>query len=1079
MPYYHAEIEQRPVPAVSGWQEGHAHFRAFVITMCLLLMGGVLGLNWIKQTIKNELPSRIITEVNSRLANSHFVFDLGDARWTEGSGLSLSNVRFADRRTGQVVIACQEVFAHSTFQLTDVLDGLPTIDLLSVEQLELQCLTDAEGVWNIQQLFESLQDCESSIPIDCPIQIRDAMLAVDCRPFGLNEIISLRDIQCEYTRPLVGSGIHFLKGCLSSDFNDRMNFEFELNRESGIWTANCGAGLIEINERWTDMLERRIQDSPLVDSLRGQIAINAAATGRLGESNSVRYSVAGRASNLQCLDRSLPHPLLNGSFEFRVDNEKNNLPRLLIQNARLGLGYGNVTGQAVIHDLFRQPQWRATGQLKGLEITGRLLPWLKPELQRLWHQYQPGGVIDADFDIQNVDGKLSKNIRARIKDGSFSWYRFPYPMSQCNGIVEWIGDELAVTLTAVEAQQTIDIRGEITNPGPYWKGWLECSCDGLLPINEKMFQAFDNKPALARTLRRFHATGHINGRGRIERADGNADLKRDFNIQLQQATVRHENFDYPIYNVGGTIRVVNDVTEFRSFAGQNNNGQIQCEGVWTPQDGLQLGFLASNVLLNDELRLALPANLRKTWDGLRPAGTIDLVDLDLRYPVGAVTPIVSAKIDVTGQRDHVSSVSINPIWFPYEMRQVTGSFGFKDQNVNINNFAAKHGDTDIRTNGNGRYDETSWNLRFSEMFVRDIELDDELRRALPASIAQAADQVGFSGNIGMRGALVLNGSFQPTPPSSAYVSARDPQVPSANLQWQLEFGITRAAVNIGLPLTDISGLMKLNGRYAAGKTESLGQLQVDSMMYHDIQVTAATIPFSIDDQKIGIGRKLRRNGELVNDRPASGQLFGGRVQCDAEISLQDLNQFIINANLVGGDVEKFASEISLAQHDFSGEASAAINLRGNSSGTHSLEGNGSITLQDAKIYEVPVIVALFNVLRIKEPDRTAFDKATMSFAVRGENFDIKPIELNGDAISLIGEGTIDLDSNVDLNFYSLIGRNGFEIPIITDLYKAGSKQVWWIKVAGTLQDPVTEHEVLPGLNDSLKMLFPELAEADQ
>ena len=126
-----------------------------------------------------------------------------------------------------------------------------------------------------------------------------------------------------------------------------------------------------------------------------------------------------------------------------------------------------------------------------------------------------------------------------------------------------------------------------------------------------------------------------------------------------------------------------------------------------------------------------------------------------------------------------------------------------------------------------------------------------------------------------------------------------------------------------------------------------------------------------------------------------------------------------------------------------------------------------------------MIVALFNVLRIKEPDRTAFDKATMSFAVRGENFDIKPIELNGDAISLIGEGTIDLDSNVDLNFYSLIGRNGFEIPIITDLYKAGSKQVWWIKVAGTLQDPVTEHEVLPGLNDSLKMLFPELAEADQ
>ena len=89
------------------------------------------------------------------------------------------------------------------------------------------------------------------------------------------------------------------------------------------------------------------------------------------------------------------------------------------------------------------------------------------------------------------------------------------------------------------------------------------------------------------------------------------------------------------------------------------------------------------------------------------------------------------------------------------------------------------------------------------------------------------------------------------------------------------------------------------------------------------------------------------------------------------------------------------------------------------------------------------------------------------------------IVLNGDAMSLIGEGTVDLDSNVDLDFYFLIGRNGFEIPVITELYKRGSQQFWWIKVNGTLDDPITEHEVLPGLNDTLKRLFPELTEADQ
>ena len=169
-------------------------------------------------------------------------------------------------------------------------------------------------------------------------------------------------------------------------------------------------------------------------------------------------------------------------------------------------------------------------------------------------------------------------------------------------------------------------------------------------------------------------------------------------------------------------------------------------------------------------------------------------------------------------------------------------------------------------------------------------------------------------------------------------------------------------------------------------------------------------------------------------------------------------------------------ETSIQQHNISGRAFAGLQLQGDSTGLHSVRGNGYLQLRNAQVYELPVMLALLKVLRIREPDRTAFDEGQMIFEVSGENIDFEKIELNGDTLSLIGRGTVNLDREIDLDFYTTMGRNRWFIPVLTRLYHAGSQQVWWVEVDGTLDQPVTKHEILPGLNDSLKLLFPELAE---
>ena len=81
------------------------------------------------------------------------------------------------------------------------------------------------------------------------------------------------------------------------------------------------------------------------------------------------------------------------------------------------------------------------------------------------------------------------------------------------------------------------------------------------------------------------------------------------------------------------------------------------------------------------------------------------------------------------------------------------------------------------------------------------------------------------------------------------------------------------------------------------------------------------------------------------------------------------------------------------------------------------------------------------------------------------------MEFLGDAISLIGNGKMNLDRDIDLNFYSVMGRNKINIPLISELYRASSQKVLWINVDGTLDNPRTHRHVLPQLNESLQQLF--------
>ena len=74
---------------------------------------------------------------------------------------------------------------------------------------------------------------------------------------------------------------------------------------------------------------------------------------------------------------------------------------------------------------------------------------------------------------------------------------------------------------------------------------------------------------------------------------------------------------------------------------------------------------------------------------------------------------------------------------------------------------------------------------------------------------------------------------------------------------------------------------------------------------------------------------------------------------------------------------------------------------------------------------------------------------------------------------------LSLDRRVNLLFYAIVGRDDFNLPIITPALAEISKQLVQIKVEGGIDDPKITKEAVPVINEAIQQMFPELAARSQ
>jgi hypothetical protein len=1084
------------------------------------------GAGWLffQNTVHSKLTGAVADKIQTFVQPLGMTSQIGGAHFNQGVGLSLDNVSLELPSTSQQPsskLSIAQIQIHSKSTLTDLVSGSLQPQAIELKRAKFQIVRDPSGTIDLTPVVQQLANFPRPAGQKlAPIVLRDSEIQF----FDLGQ--NLPSVQLTNVNFVVSPKQHqssrliHIQGEFRTPAISKITVSLFVNLDNQDWQAQLTADQATISQQIIDSLPPSIAGQiAQPDSLSGTLSFSATADSRHGDNALPRFELNGRLERFSLDDSRLPLPLRDCSATFLINNDG-----VVVQNAA-----GTLEGQSTFNvsyvqsGLLQKTAWRCKGDVKQFlfDRRPRLRPWLPKFCDKFCRDFSPTGTSDISFDLSHDGNKLSRTITGILTDMSFSFIRMPYRVDHCTGQVKLVNDRCDFVLRSKIENQPVGLHGFANNLGPGLLPTYQVNLQvpGSVRIDEKLLTAADAQPKLAEVVRAFNPTGRVGGSGTIERRKPLGPIEKRFELRLSDCNIRHKNFDYPIYNVAGNVSVKNSSYVFKNLSGNNSSGFVDCQGVWNAREGLNLNFQCRSIPLNDQLRLALKPEIQAIWQGFQPRGTIDQLNVAMTMPVGAK----EVELDVEATLPEVSDansnyVSIFPTWFPYKINYLAGKINVGHGRIVLTDMSGRHNSTTLACHGRGSYSDASWSLRLKNLLVNSLQVDADLLAAVPKSMQTPLAQLRFSGLANVNGQITLGGAKQsnqfnqrqprsnnPRPSTGNTIqlvshlstdagddSRYDAQVQDSksSMAWNVTVNMAQASMLVGLPLKNVFGGVKLTGIYDGETVVCNGQVDFDSLTAYDNQVTNVTGPFKIENHRVSAGTFVNAETRMPSQMHASnirtgqppsrqintansisGILHKGVVRLDAQMNTSTKGEFYLQTTMADGCLLTACQELAPDLQDVSGHSFAQFRMQGDASGTHSHRGNGTIQLRDAKIYELPVFISLLKILNVRQLTRTAFDSGDIEFQIMGERIIFDRMEFTGDAISLIGNGEMNLDWDIDLDFYSVMGRNKIEIPLISKLYRAGSQRTLAIKIDGKLDNPRTHRQVLPELNDNLNRLF--------
>jgi hypothetical protein len=1022
------------------------------LTAAALVVTAALGTNRMGEEVRRRVEARLqaefpALEVRVRAANL-----------VEGEGIVVRGIEVADpagvAEASRRLLSIEEAHLACGTALTALAAGDVRITAVRLHRPTLHVVRGADGGWSIAALVGG-----RSGGVAVPVTIDDATLVID--DAASRQRLTVRHLGVEVAPTLTEAGPRVgFSGGASGDPFDRAAFDGELLPADGSFRLAGSLHGVDLEPQVQEIVAAAgVGGWPT--GLRGRVDLVWQASGRLDRLAEAAFSVTGRLRSGRFEHAALPFAVSDLSATFQADRAG-----ATCQDLEGHAGPTLVRGSGRLLGWSPQADFDLLLETERLHV-GRHWEGLLPEpLAAQWSKLLPAGEIDVRARVQRRAGVVDPDVAVRCRNVSITHYRFPYRLDHTVGTVTFRERTLGLHLTGQAGGHPVHVGGTVDTSVPGGAGVIEVHGDGMR-IDDALLAALP--PRSADIVRRLRASGSFDFRFRHERGPGLPD--RHFNtldLRITQGSMSYTGFPYPLSGVTGLLRMEGNRWTIRELVGTNDTGVVRCSGGLEPvgrDDGeLTLQLTGQNVVLEPELRDALPPGMQRIWEDVDPRGTAEFTAV-VRHRVKTHRTTVELEATPEGE-----SVSIEPAWFPYRLERLQGRLVWRDGQLLFERIRGIHQRTVVATEGRCRFTaEGGWHVAFGRLAADRFRVDHDLLQALPAGLRDALAAVELSGLLSLEGTLDI---YSTAAPANAAAGGAAPATPAASgvaVAWNMHLDMAQAALDVGVPLEHVHGGIHLRGQSDGTNWRADGQVALDSAIARGVQLTHLRGPIALDAGGVRFGGPAV-GADAGGGQRLSARVTGGTLLVDGSMAAGSGGRFTLSAGLHDADLARLTSEATGVAHRYRGRVQAGLELTGSRAGTHSLAGRGQVRLRDADLYELPVIVALLKMLRVKAPDRNAFTDSVVDFRIEGPHAYLDTIELSGDAISLVGTGAVDFDGGLDLTFRSIVGDAKTQLPVMKRVLGGASGQFMLIHVDGTLAEPLPSAEAFPTLAAALQRL---------
>ncbi len=780
------------------------------------------------------------------------------------------------------------------------------------------------------------------------------------------------------------------------------------------------------------------------------------------------FSLTAELVHGQLMHPDIPMPLDQISGHIAVDRLGIRIDQIQLQS---GMTSAQMTGAWSWGDapLPESVKQELLVTLRNYQISPQTRDFLPRSLQNLYDELKPAGQLSIVFGLkQDADQKLDFDLfNAEVQQASICHYLFAHPVTGIQGTIvrtdHGIGPEAwALDFTGEAAGQTVKMTGSLLDPGPHCETVFNVNI-ARLPIDEQFYRAL--QPEQREVLEHLQLRGMAKDVHCVvvrKLALGRKPIIR-LTADVYEASIQPQSFPLHLRQLSGHVNSDENGWQFTRLSALHGDSPVSGFGTVVPvgeEWKLKLTVAAQQAHFDQDLYLALKQSSKEigqVWDILRPRGSFGIT-AGIEWTSGQNR----AEVEIPLMK--LQDCEIHPTVYPWRISNIHSTVTIdKNMVVGFENLKARHDQCQIETSGSFTPHRDHWQLRFTRLILDDLLPDHEFLAAQPLPFKNLMELVKVHQPASLNGMLELKGDY-----AGQVVTAA----------WETTTVLNNVDVQAGMNINNASGTVKFRGMLDRDGVVTIpeGHLSIDSCWIMGYHVTNIKGPFRVDKDQIILGSAKMFEPESPQDEWSTvtreeqivGRLFNGEVFLDLLAKRTNAMPYWLRCTLRRADLEQWAIQHNYGQSNIKGEVNGYIDLAGDSISPRNTVGNGSLLINPAALYEVPVMLQMFQNLRFAPADDTAFKEAYAQFRVMDEKFVFDDIQLLGDSLSLFGKGTIRFDRTIDLDFvYRPPRRNRVNLASqVLNRFEGVLPVLFTVEVEGTLDLPKVK--VQDGVRETLK-----------